>query len=425
MSYFEGEHIRCTITDQGEGIRCFGHTEDGEAVFIEGKTIPGDQVLAELSAQHPNYLVARLLELTEPAAGRIRAPCPHFDTCGGCKWQQMAYAQECTLKHKQVSDAVRHIAHLEDVEVLPLIAADEMYGYRNKLSFSCRDHILGYHLPGDAERVLPIKHCALGSEAANRVLGIFRGHTSLFHRLTIRQASVDGRILVQVDSDLPAAGIRMPNFERSLPPPEYSLRWNDHLIYGKANLEEKLGGNTFKLSPGCFFQVNQDQAEELLRVVLKLANLQPDEDVWECYAGVGAFSLSLARFCRCLTGFERSEEAVRLARINAKANGIDNVRFSARDLDVVRTARMEKDAGYRPKVIVVDPPRTGLGNHLVKIIAEVQPQRLVYVSCNPSTFARDAERLAGQAGLKCLQIQPLDLFPRTGHVECIGQFSRK
>ena len=118
------------------------------------------------------------------------------------------------------------------------------------------------------------------------------------------------------------------------------------------------------------------------------------------------------------------EEASAILRL-AKANGIDNVRFSARDLDVVRTARMEKDAGYRPKVMVVDPPRTGLGNHLVKIIAELQPQRLVYVSCNPATFARDAERLAGQAGLKCLQIQPLDLFPRTGHVECIGQFSRK
>ncbi|MFT5121467.1 MAG: 23S rRNA (uracil1939-C5)-methyltransferase [Kiritimatiellia bacterium] len=425
MSTTEGEPLHCTITDQGDGIRCFGKTDEGEAVFVEGKTVPGDQVLAAVTTRHHKYLVAKLLEITEPSSDRIPAPCPHFETCGGCKWQQLPYELEGRLKHKQVADAIQHIGHLEGVEVLPLVPADDLYGYRNKLSFSCRDHALGYHLPGDGEAVMPISHCALGTDATNRVLEVFRDHTSLFHRLTLRQASVDQRILIQVDSDLPASGIRLPDFAEVLPPPAYSLRWNDEVVYGEPNLEETLDGHAFTLSPDTFFQVNQRQAEKLLKVIIDFANLKADEDVWECYSGVGAFSLSLARRCQRLTGFEYSEEAVRLARVNAKANRIDNTRFAARDLDAVRLDRMEKDAGYRPKVMIVDPPRTGLTNHLVNIIAKLQPQRMVYVSCKPATFARDAERLAEIAGLKCMQIQPVDLFPRTGHVECVGRFVRK
>jgi 23S rRNA (uracil1939-C5)-methyltransferase len=417
---------------------------DGYVVFVVG-AIPGDRVRARITRPKRDYAEAIAVELLEPSPERIPETAHH----PGVPWQVLPYERQLEIKQAQVDEALRRIGKLDGYKLEPIVPAVEQWRYRNRLEYSFGTEpdgslVFGFHAPGQWETIVPIDDCLIASEHSNevsrQVLGwcreqglkaYDRGTREGFLRnLVVREGRRSGQIQVrlvtmpgQLDSESLAAaidceGLLWTQFDGA---GETTARGDTELIAGSDFYDEELSGLRFRISPHAFFQTNTEMAERLYALAGEYAALKGFERVYDLYCGIGTIGLTLAPNAAQLWGLELIEPAIADAISNAKLNEIDNARFFAGDVRLALRELVEK-AGS-PDVVVVDPPRAGLSQKVVRRIIEASPKRIVYVSCNPTTLAPNAAQLV-EAGYVLKRVRPVDMFPQTPHIECVALLER-
>ena len=432
---------------QGEGIA----RVDGMPVFIP-YALPEERILAHIVKTDKRYAFGKVLKILKASPDRREPHCFCYHQCGGCTCQHMSYEAQLAFKRAQVESCMRHIAGL-NVPVAPALGMDAPWHYRNKISMPVsgdkNDPLIGYYAQR-SHRVIPVESCLLSHEANDRLCAAVRewmvregitpyceeNHSGLIRHIVSR-VNRKGQLmalLVLNGRDIPHSQELLALLQKWVPE-MVSLCISPNLkrgnvilgdsyrtIWGEARLEDMLCGNRFMLSPLSFFQVNPVQTEKLYRTAIDFAGLQPDELLADVYCGAGTITLSMARRCRKAIGIEIVPAAVENARRNAAANGIQNVEFHAGKAEEL-LPRFVAD-GLRPDVIVIDPPRKGVEPPVIRAIAEAGPSRVVYVSCNPATLARDA-KLLEEAGFRVQKVQPVDMFCWTSGIETVCLLSKK
>ncbi len=473
--FTKGQILELDISDTADGQQCFGRLPEGLAVFVQGPAAVGDVVRASVFRIKKNYLEARLVEVVKPAPTRVAPPCAHFGVCGGCKWQHVGYPEQLRIKRKLVLDALVHLGGFAEARVLEALPSPQVFGYRNKMEFSFGDRrylteaemalepaqlakpsgfALGFHAPGRFDRVVDVDTCHLATPEMNEALALVKAwsqrhaltvynthtHTGYLRNLVVRHAAGTGEFMVYLVTstheaelmaglleELKAAfGPRLTTFVNGVTARKNTVARGDQdlVLHGPGFIREVLDGLTFEISPGSFFQTNSRQAEVLYRETVARARPGPDDVVYDLYCGTGTIALFLARSCRGVVGAEMEPSALADAERNARANGLKDVRFLQLDLQHFADAVQALPADLHPGVVVVDPPRAGLHPDLVSELRRLAPRRLVYVSCNPASLARDAQLLCA-GGLYTLgEVQPVDLFPHTYHVESVVALER-
>jgi len=415
----------------------------GFVLFVPG-TFPGDRIRAQVTKRKRAYGEARLLEVVTPSPDRIAPRAAH----PGVAWQVLPYDKQLAIKVDQVADALARIGHLEGFALEPAVAAAEQWGYRNKLeySFGADDRgalICGFHAPGSWEDIVD-GVSLLGSDrlarAREEVLAFCRAQglepydrrtqEGFLRNLVLREARRTGETqirLVTSRGDLDTAAFAQAVEATSLvwtqldQVGETTQGGYSELVAGRETITERLGGLEFSISPEAFFQTNTEMAEQLYAVACEYAGLQGWERVFDLFCGIGTIGLMLARRAGEVWGLEVVEPAVADAIANARRNEIENASFFAGD---VRLALRELvETAGRPDVLVVDPPRAGLSQKVVRRVIEASPKRIVYVSCNPTTLAPNAAQLV-EAGYTLKKVRPVDMFPQTPHIECVALLER-
>jgi len=417
---------------------------EGYVVFVDGG-FPGDRVRARVHHRKRAYAQARAIELLEPGPDRVPARAEH----PGAPWQELRYERQLQAKRDQVEDALRRIGHLDGFTLHEIVAAQELWRYRNKLEYSFGrgdggELSLGFHEPGSWERIVPLSDCLLASEPADAVrrraldwcraesLAPFdrRTRTGFLRNLIVREGRRTGELqvrLVTAPGELDGVSLAQALSVQSLlhtrtdALAETSQGGETELIAGTSTIAEEICGLRIAISPDAFFQTNTEMAERLYGLAAAAADLHGWERVFDLFCGTGTIGLSLAARAGTVHGLEIVPEAVADAIANARANEIANASFYAGD---VRLALRElaQRAG-RADVLIVDPPRAGLSQSVVRRIIETAPKRIVYVSCNPTTLAPNAAQLAA-AGWRLDHVTPLDMFPQTPHIECVALLRR-
>jgi 23S rRNA (uracil1939-C5)-methyltransferase len=431
----------------GNGIARLEAPSDGRGgyvVFVAG-AIPGDRVRAVVTKRKRGYAEARTLEVLEPSPERTAPLADH----PGAPWQVLPYERQIAVKQEQVRDALTRIGRLEGFALDEIVPAVEPWRYRNKLEYSFGTGVdgtllCGFHAPGSWHEIVPVGDCLLASERSNRardqVLDWCRSqglramdrrtHSGLLRNLVVREGRRTGALQVRIvtgpgelDTSSLAAAVECEGlmWTRTDAMAESTHGGDTALIAGAPALEEEIGGLRIAISPLAFFQTNTEMAERLYAVAAELADLKGWERVFDLYCGIGTVGLTVAARAGEVWGLEIVEEAVADAIANARRNEIDNARFFAGD---VRLALRELvDEASRPDVCMVDPPRAGLSQKVVRRIVEAAPRRIVYVSCNPTTLAPNAAQLV-EAGYVLRRVAPVDMFPQTPHIECVAVLER-
>ena len=466
-----GESVDLTIDDLAFGGEGIGRV-NGYVIFVRG-AVPGDRVRAKVIEARARYGRASVEAIETPSPDRVAAPCAYFGRCGGCRLQHLAYPAQLAFKAKQVRDCLERLGGLPSFELRPILPAPEPYHYRNKMEFTITrsgatphlsqathgrsDHadpattIIGLHEADRYDVVLDIERCLLQSDAMNALLDESRraaqawrlpvydqeSGEGLLRFLTVREGRRTGELMVNVVAATPDVAALTPVAERlrERVPATASVVLNvnakkasvavgseQHLLLGRDHIREALGGLTFQVSANSFFQTNTVQAERLFGIVEAACELTGSETVMDLYSGTGAISLLLARRCRRVYGIEVSTAAVADAVRNAGANGIENCTFQSGEVRHVLPALTQE--GIRADVVVADPPRAGFHPKALGAVAALAPQRIVYVSCNPATLARDVGDLT-RHGYRLEWVQPVDMFPQTPHIEAVARLRRE
>ncbi|KKM09480.1 hypothetical protein SY88_17825 [Clostridiales bacterium PH28_bin88] len=429
-------------THRGEGVGRVG----GLAVFVP-HTAPGDQVSCIITEVRKNFARARLKEVIHPARGRTSPACKIFDGCGGCHLQHLEYQRQLEIKTEQVRDALNRLGKLDDYTLHPIMGMKQPWHYRNKVylhaGFVEGRLSLGYY-EENSNRLVRVPDCALlpedmiciwrAVEEKLRDAGItpydVTTRKGLLRGVVIRKGFATGEAMVvfvvcrREFSGAAMAGELLSEFPslvsvvQNINPPRSSnpLGEENVLLAGKEFIQERVGHFLFRISATSFFQVNPVQAEALYRQTVSFAGLTGRETVLDVYCGTGAIALFLAKKARRVYGIENIASAVADARENAILNGVDNVEFIAGAAEQVLPRLYQE--GIRPEVVLLDPPRQGCEQAALDAVAGMKPERIVYVSCNPATLARDLRFLA-ERGFRTTEVQPVDMFPHTSHVECV------
>jgi len=441
-----GSELELTVDRLAHGGNGVARREDGYVVFVQG-AVPGDRVRAVVGRAKKAYAEARAVEILEPSPDRIEPAADH----PGAPWQVLPYERQLAVKQEQVEDALRRIGRLDGFELEPMVPAVEQWRYRNKLEYSFGtgddgELVCGFHAPGRFDRIEPMTDCLLASERSNvareqvlawaREQGLFAWdrstHTGVLRNLVVREGRRTGKLQVRLVTS-PAPG--SPGADALIDAVDADgLFWTQTeglgestrggsttLLRGGPKLEEELGGLRFEISPEAFFQTNTEMAEVLYGAAAEFAGLRGSERVYDLYCGIGTIGLSLAPRAREVVGVELVADAVADAIDNAKLNEIANASFLAGDIRLAMRELVER-AG-RPDVAVIDPPRAGLSQKVVRRIIEAAPPRIVYVSCNPTTLAPNAAQLV-EAGWTLRRVRPVDMFPQTPHIECVALLER-
>ncbi len=419
---------------------------EGFVVFVSG-AIPGDRVRAVVTKAKRAYAEARTVEVLAPSPDRIEPLADH----PGAPWQVLPYARQLEVKAAQVDEALRRIGRLDGFELEPIVPAQEQWRYRNKLEYSFgvgEDGALvcGFHAPGRWDLVEPLEDCLLASEAGNRareqVLAWCRAHElvaydrrsgeGFLRNLVAREGRRTGQLQVRLvtapgelpDPDglisaVPCAGLLRTVIAGT---GETTAGGETELLAGDGTLDEELGGLSFGISPQAFFQTNTEMAERLYGLAAEYAALRGHERLFDLYCGIGTAGLTLAPRAGSLWGLEIVEAAVADAIANARRNEIEHARFFAGDVRVA-LRELVGEAG-RPDVLLLDPPRSGLSQKVVRRIIETGAERIVYVSCNPTTLAPNAAQLVADGGYALRRVRPVDMFPQTPHIECVALLER-
>jgi 23S rRNA (uracil1939-C5)-methyltransferase len=417
---------------------------DGYVVFVSG-AVPGDRVRALVTKRNRRYAEARTVEVLEPGPDRIAPVADH----PGAPWQILAYERQLEIKAAQVDDALRRIGRLDGFVMEEIVPAVEQWRYRNKLeySFGTGDSgslVCGFHAPGSWERIEPMTDCLLASPDGNAAreavvawaraqgLGAYdrRSSTGLLRNLVVREGRRTGQIGIRlvtsegsIDTDSLTASVACDSLSwtQIAGVAEVTSGGDTQLLAGSATIVEELSGLSLAISPEAFFQTNTEMAERLYEVAGEYAALAGWERVYDLFSGIGTIGLTLAGRSGEVWALEIVEPAVADAIANARRNGIGNVHHFAGD---VRLALRELvETAGRPDLVVVDPPRAGLSQKVVRRIIEASPPRIVYVSCNPTTLAPNAAQLV-EAGYALRRVRPVDMFPQTPHIECVALFER-
>jgi 23S rRNA (uracil1939-C5)-methyltransferase len=430
----------------GEGVG----RADGYVVFVRGG-LPGDRLRVRMTETRARFGRAVIDAVLLPSPDRVEAPCPYFGRCGGCRLQHLAYSAQLAFKEKQVRDCLTRLGGLPPFELRPIVPAPAPYGYRNKMEFTVAGAgTVGLHAAERYDVVLDIERCLLQSERMNTLLDELRRQTrqrglsvwdpqterGLLRFVAVREGQRTAEAMVNIVASAPDVETLVPVAEglRARVPETTSVVVNvndkkasvaigseEHLLLGRDHITERLGDLTFRVSAASFFQTNTAQAERLFALALDACELRGDEIVLDLYSGTGAISLLLAGRARHVYGIELAPAAVADAVGNAQANGIVNCTFLAGEVRHVLPTLMSE--GVRPSVVVADPPRAGFHPRALSALAALAPARIVYVSCNPSTLARDVGDLAHQ-GYRLDWVQPVDMFPQTPHIEAIARLTR-
>jgi 23S rRNA (uracil1939-C5)-methyltransferase len=431
----------------GNGIARLEAGDDGGrgyVVFVSG-AVPGDRVRAVITKRKRGYAEARTLEVLEPSPDRIQALADH----PGAPWQVLPYERQLAVKQEQVHDALTRIGHLEGFVLDDIVPAVEQWRYRNKLEYSfgtdeAGELVCGFHAPGSWHEIVPIADCLLASERSNvvrdqvvawcREQGLAamdrRTQTGLLRNLVIREGRRTGEIQVrlvtgpgEVDTISLAEAVDCEGlmWTRTDALAETTQGGRTEVIAGARKLQEELSGLRLTISPLAFFQTNTEMAERLYAIAAELADLKGWERVYDLYCGIGTVGLSMAARAGEVWGLEIVEEAVADAISNARRNEIDNAKFFAGDVRLALRELVE-EAG-RPDLCLLDPPRAGLSQKIVRRVIEAAPRRIVYISCNPTTLAPNAAQLV-EAGYALRRVVPVDMFPQTPHIECVALLER-
>ena len=424
---------------------------NGFVVFVR-RGLPGDTVRARVTKVKRNHAEATALEVVEAGAPRVEAPCAHFPTCGGCRFQDLAYEAQTAAKQAQVDDALARIGRLEGFELEPIVPAESVFHYRNKLeySFTAADGgvALGFHAAGRWDEVLDIERCWLTTDLGNGIREAVKAwandsglsaydqeaHEGYLRHLVVREGRNTGQalvVLVTAPGELDEQGF----VEAVRPFPEVrSVHWavNDtpaevtnvpsRLLWGDEAIEEEILGLRFRVRPNAFLQTNTEMCERLYALAIDYAGLTGEETVYDLYCGTGTIGLSMAREALTVWGIEASEESVACAVENAELNGLANAAFFAGEVGA-DVEELRERAGA-PDVVVVDPPRAGLAGKALARVGALEAPRLVYVSCNPTTLAGNAKELVSEFGYTLERVRPVDMFPHTPHVESVALFTR-
>jgi 23S rRNA (uracil1939-C5)-methyltransferase len=446
------------ITAAGAEGKAVGRVND-KVVFVPFAA-PGDVVDVQVTKKRRSYMEGKITAFHKYSELRIEPECEHFTVCGGCKWQHLPYSEQAKFKQKQVEDNLSRIGHIDVSNISPIIGADKPYYYRNKLEYTFsnlawitdynkemdfKEHdmdALGFHIPGMFDRVLDIKHCYLQAEPSNEIrlsvkqyakehgLSFFdiRNQHGLLRNLIIRTSST-GEIMVIVVFfyDDKEAREGLLNHIRQQFPQITSLMYvinekkNDsitdqevQLFAGKDFMYEQMENLKFKVGPKSFYQTNNEQAYKLYKVARDFAGLTGNELVYDLYTGTGTIANFVAKKAGKVIGIEYVPEAIEDAKINSELNNLNNTEYFAGDMVKVLD-ELFIDTHGKPDVIITDPPRAGMHPKVVELLNRIEARRIVYVSCNPATQARDVEILKQKYEVKA--IQPVDMFPQTHHVE--------
>ncbi|MEM6764344.1 MAG: 23S rRNA (uracil(1939)-C(5))-methyltransferase RlmD [Bacteroidota bacterium] len=446
----------------------------GERVIFVERGVPGDTAMVNVFRRKKKALIGKILSVEEPSSDRISPLCEHFGVCGGCKWQMMQYAAQLKWKQKQVHDAFQRIAKVEVKDKKPILGADPIYHYRNKLEFTFSSkawltreqissdqkidqRVLGYHTPRIFDKIIDIDTCHLQREIINdirnrtkeiaRELGIpfydIREHTGFLRSLVFRSAEYDQELMLtlivsaykpawleaifsRLASEFPQINHFIYIVNEKLNSSYSDLAF--HVWRGKNYVTEKLGKYLFKISPTSFFQTNPFQAERLYATVKQfLKDSLPEgknqhELIYDLYTGTGSIGIYVSELAKSIVGIEYVESAVKDAYENASLNQLTHLRFHAGDMKKVLDASFVAEHGT-PDVIITDPPRAGMDPKVVERVLALSPEHIIYVSCKPSTQARDVALLDEQ--YEVLAIQPVDMFPQTAHVENVAWLKKR
>ena len=440
---------------------------DDMVVFIPYGA-PGDVVNIKLDKKKRSYAEAHIVDMVKPSPDRVTPACEHFGVCGGCKWQHIPYESQLRYKRDQVVDALTRIAKVEIPEVNPTLGSKETFCYRNKLeyTFSCKCWItfedlrsgreitdrnaLGFHIPGAFDKVLDIKKCWLQDDLSNRIRLFVRQYAlakgyefydikaqqGLMRTLMVRIASTGEVMLIvvfarpeqeKIDDLMGAIAAEFPEITSLLY--VVNQKVNDTIAdqevityRGRDYINEEMEGLQFRIGPKSFYQTNSLQAYELYKVARRMACLKPDDLVYDLYTGTGTIANFVARQVKKVVGIEYVPESIADAKLNSEVNGIDNTIFFAGDMKDVLTDGFIAEHG-RPDVMIIDPPRAGMHEDVVNVILNARPERIVYVSCNPATQARDLALM--DEFYRVEEVQPVDMFPHTHHVENVVRMVRR
>ncbi len=446
---------------------------DGLVVFVTG-AVPGDEVRAELTKVKKSFCEARTVEVLSPSPLRTEPKCRYSGTCGGCRWQNVRYEAQLAFKRQHVIDALERIGGIRGVSVNDTLGSDNEYYYRNKMEFSfgepwlTREELsneggerarggpghfaLGLHIPGRYDRVLDLEECWLQSELCTRIVNSVRDialrdalppyspqtRTGYLRNLVIRQSVHMGEVMVNLVTRDDRPGVMQAITEellRRFPSitticnnitarqAQVAVGEREVVYYGPGFITERIGSRTYRVSANSFFQTNTRQAERLYDAARRMARLKPTDVVYDLYCGTGTIALHVAGDVRTVLGFEQAPSAIEDARRNAAANGVTNCTFVAGDLrEGLRARSRLPEPRETPDVMMIDPPRAGMHPDVVEAVLAMNPERIVYISCNPATQARDTALLL--SGYRIREVQPVDMFPHTFHIENIVGLSR-
>ncbi|MCX6138123.1 MAG: 23S rRNA (uracil(1939)-C(5))-methyltransferase RlmD [Ignavibacteriales bacterium] len=440
---------------------------EGMVFFVEG-AVPGDRLKVQVLRTKKKHAEAKIVEILAPSSRRTVPKCSHFGVCGGCSWQHAEYSLQCEQKENHVREALEHIGGIHGVPILPILTVENPFFYRNKLEFSFGDKrwltyeeaergvdatvplALGFHAPQRYDKIISIDQCHLQSEVSNRILSFIRAYalannlppysldaeTGYLRNLVVREGKNTGDSMVNIVTfdDRPDV---MRNLTAALLAeiPDTTTVINnvntrksniavgdfEKIYHGDGTIRDMIGNRTFHISANSFFQTNTRQAERLYQVTKEFAAITPDDLVYDLYCGTGTISIFIADSVRKVIGIDIVESSIANAKANAALNNCLNCEFIAGDLkDLLTKDRGWMNSNYPPDALIIDPPRSGMHPKAIEELGRMKIARIVYVSCNPATLARDAKMLL-PFGYQIEKVQPVDMFPHTNHVESVAQ----
>ncbi len=454
------------ITDAGSEGKAVGKHE-GLTVFVPF-AVPGDVVNVNVYKKKRGYAESHLLEVVKPSPDRVKAPCQHFGICGGCKWQAMHYDKQLFYKQKQVYDNFSRLGNFSFPPLMPILKSEQEFYYRNKLEFTFtfrrwltdadmaqqKDGQIetlgvGFHIPGKFDKVLDIERCYLQKDPSNAIRSAIkayaiqhnlsfynvREHEGLLRNVIIRTSSTQELMVIVIFGEESDQIFPLMEHLAEQFPEITSLqfvvntKFNDtitdleiKLFKGNPFIMEQMEGLQFKIGATSFYQTNSEQAYNLYKIARDFARISTEDTVYDLYTGTGTIANFVARTAKKVVGIEYVNAAIEDAKENSRLNRIENTHFFAGDMAKVLTTEFVQQ-NDRPTIVITDPPRAGMHAKVIDQLLEVLPQRVVYVSCNPATQARDITLLAGQYDVK--KVQPVDMFPHTQHVENVALLEKK
>lgn len=463
-----------TVTVEGLAFGGKGFTRiDNFMIFIE-RALPQQQVRVRILKKKDNYAEARVLELIQNSSQAVAPACPHFgiNRCGGCVWQNLAYSQQLKYKQQQVAECLQHIGGFRDFKVAEIVPADPIFFYRNKMEYSFGDRpwypepadipeqrpnfVLGLHVPGRFDRILEITDCQLLSARTNEILKFVskfaqatglkvwetKTHLGFWRHLVFREAKRTGQLMLNlvtsadprhepvVDELAGQLKFHFPEITTMIHSlthrkSQVAVGEEQRILWGEGKITEKIGAFHFNISPNSFFQTNSLQAEQLYGKIIEFADFSGNETVYDLYCGTGTIALYVSKQVQQVYGFEIVPAAIRDARENQELNQITNCEFVEGDLkDLLRQNARSGNPLPVPDVLITDPPRAGMHSRVIAEILTLKPARIVHVSCNPATLARDLKLLC-ETGYHLNAVQPVDMFPHTAHCEAVAHLTRK